>query len=121
MSVEVKCRVLRRIHHLWVFVCLSSGDVQRTTPVNQNTFDAELGSFQAAGQIINQVYQRIAYEAIRGAARAAIAAMKNHRGYRTRPSTMPTGNGGRTASDHSKELVKTTYDYTRKHLSKISR
>ena len=27
-------------------------------------FDAELGSFQAAGQIINQVYQRIAYEAI---------------------------------------------------------
>ena len=60
-------------------------------------FDAELGSFQAAGQIINQVYQRIAYEAIRGAARAAIAAMKNHRGYRTRPSTMPTGNGGRTA------------------------
>ena len=60
-------------------------------------FDAELGSFQAAGQIINQVYQRIAYEAIRGAARAAITAMKNHRGYRTRPSTMPTGNGGRTA------------------------
>ena len=60
-------------------------------------FDAELGSFQAAGQIINQVYQRIAHEAIRGAARAAIAAMKNHRGYRTWPSTMPTGNGGRTA------------------------
>ena len=44
-----------------------------------------------------KTYQRIAYEAIRGAARAAITAMKNHRGYRTRPSTMPTGNGGRTA------------------------
>ena len=26
-------------------------------------FDAELGNFQAAGQIINQVYQRITYEA----------------------------------------------------------
>ena len=25
-------------------------------------YDAELGTFQAAGQIINQVYQRIAYE-----------------------------------------------------------
>ena len=51
--------------------------------------DAELGHFQAAGQIISQVYQRIAFEATRGASRAAIAAMKNHRGYRTRPSTMP--------------------------------
>ena len=60
-------------------------------------YDAELGTFQAAGQIINQVYQRVAYESIRGAARAAITAMKTHRGYRTRPSTMPTGNGGRTA------------------------
>jgi len=59
-------------------------------------YDAELGTFQAAGQIINQVCQRVAYESIRGAARAAITAMKNHRGYRTRPSTMPTGNGGRT-------------------------
>ena len=38
----------------------------------------EIGTFQAAGQIINQVYQRIAYEAIRGAARAAITAMKTH-------------------------------------------
>ena len=27
-------------------------------------YDAELGTFQAAGQIINQVYQRIAYESI---------------------------------------------------------
>ena len=60
-------------------------------------YDAELGTFQAAGQIINQVYQRIACESIRGAARAAITVMKPHRGYRTRPSTMPTGNGGRTA------------------------
>lgn len=60
-------------------------------------FDAELGHFQAAGQIISQAYQRIAFEATRGASRAAIAAMTNHRGYRTRPSTMPTGNGGRTA------------------------
>ena len=42
-------------------------------------------------------YQRIAYEAIRGAFRAAIAVMKNHRGHRTRPSTRPTGHGGRTA------------------------
>ena len=69
----------------------------RVVSNGSGAFDAELGSFQAAGQIINQVYQRIAYEAIRGAARAAITAMKNHRGYRTRPSTMPTGNGGRTA------------------------
>ena len=38
-------------------------------------YDAELGTFQAAGQIINQVYQRVAYESIRGAARAAITAM----------------------------------------------
>ena len=38
MSVEVKCRVLRTsLSNVWVFVCLSSGDVQRTTPVNQNT------------------------------------------------------------------------------------
>ena len=42
-----------------------------------------IGSFQAAGQIVNQVYQRIVHEAIRGVARSAIAAMKNHRGYRT--------------------------------------
>ena len=47
---------------------------------------------------INQVYQRIAHEAIRGAARAAITAMKNHRGYRTRPSAMSADNGGRTAN-----------------------
>ena len=33
---------------------------------------------QSAGQIISQTYQRIASEATRGAARAAIAAMKNH-------------------------------------------
>jgi hypothetical protein len=58
-------------------------------------FDAELGHFQAAGQIISQTYQRVAFEAIRGASRAAIAAMKNHRGYRTRPSTTPAH--GRTA------------------------
>ena len=57
--------------------------------------DAELGHFQAAGQIISQTCQRIAVEATRGAARAAIEAMKNHRGYRTRPSTIPTQ--GRTA------------------------
>ena len=69
----------------------------RVVPGGIGAFDAGLGSFQAAGQIINQVYQRIACEATRGAARAAIAAMKNHRGHRTRPSTMPTGNGGRTA------------------------
>ena len=42
-------------------------------------FDAELGNFQAAGQRLfyDQVYQRIAHEAIRCAARAAITAMKN--------------------------------------------
>ena len=55
-------------------------------------YDAELGHFQAAGQIISQTYQRIAFEATRGASRAA---MKNHRGYRTRPSTTPAH--GRTA------------------------
>ena len=37
-------------------------------------YDAELGHFQAAGQIISQTYQRIAFEATRGASRAAIAA-----------------------------------------------
>ena len=58
-------------------------------------FDAELGHFQAAGQIISQTHQLIAFEATRGASRAAIAAMKNHRGYRTRPSTTPAH--GRTA------------------------
>ena len=35
--------------------------------------DAELGHFQAAGQIISQACQRIASEAMRGASRAAIA------------------------------------------------
>ena len=60
------------------------------------TFDAELGHFQAAGQIISQTHQLIAFEATRGASRAAIAAMTNHRGYRTRPSTTPAH--GRTAA-----------------------
>ena len=31
-------------------------------------FDVELGDFQAAGQIIDQVYTRIAYESIIGTA-----------------------------------------------------
>ena len=39
----------------------------------------------AAGQIVNQMYQRIAYESIRGTARAAIASIKRHRGYELRP------------------------------------
>jgi hypothetical protein len=60
-----------------------------------HAFDAELGHFQAAGQIISQTHQLIAFEATRGASRAAIAAMTNHRGYRTRPSTTPAH--GRTA------------------------
>ena len=56
-------------------------------------------SYRSKGsrELINQVYQRIACEAIRGASRAAITAMKNHRGHRTRPSTMSTDNGERTA------------------------
>ena len=45
------------------------------------------------GQIIDQVYKRIAYESIIGTARAAIAAMTNHRGIRTRPSTLSIGQG----------------------------
>ena len=50
-----------------------------------------------AGQV-KHIRTTVAYEAIRGAARASIAAMKNHRGYRTRPSTMSTANRGRTAT-----------------------
>ena len=61
-------------------------------------FDFELGDFHAAGQIIDQVYKRIAYESIIGTARAAIAAMANHRGIRTRPSTLSTDNPGRSAN-----------------------
>ena len=37
--------------------------------------------------------KRIAYESIIGTARAAIAAMTNHRGIRTRPSTLSIGQG----------------------------
>ena len=36
-------------------------------------FCVELGDFQAVGQIIDQVYKRIAYESIIGTARAATA------------------------------------------------
>ena len=61
-------------------------------------FDAELGDFHAAGQIISQVHQRIAHESIRRASRAAIATMKNHRGCRTRPSTGPTVDQGKTSN-----------------------
>ena len=60
----------------------------RVTSDGIGAFDVELGDFQAAGQIIDQVYKRIAYESIIGTARAAISAMTNHRGFRTRPSTM---------------------------------
>ena len=41
-------------------------------------FDVELGDCQAVGQIIDQVYKRIAYESIIGTAQTAIAAMTNH-------------------------------------------
>ena len=40
---------------------------------NIGAFDVDLGDFQAVGQIIDQVYKRIAYESIIGTARAAIA------------------------------------------------
>ena len=63
-------------------------------------FDFELGDFHAAGQIIDQVYKRIAYESIIGTARAAIAAMANHRGIRTRPSTLSIGQGCSANSFH---------------------
>ena len=33
-------------------------------PYGAGAFDAELGHFQAAGQIISQTYQRIAYGAV---------------------------------------------------------
>ena len=65
----------------------------RVTSDGIGAFDVELGDFQAVGQIIDQVYKRIAYESIIGTARAAIAAMTNHRGIRTRPSTLSTGQG----------------------------
>ena len=35
--------------------------------------DVELGDFQAVGQIIDQVYKRIAYASIIGTAHAAVA------------------------------------------------
>ena len=53
-------------------------------------FNVELGDFQAAGQIIDPVYKRIAYESIIGTAQAAIASMTNHRGFQSRPSTVST-------------------------------
>jgi hypothetical protein len=65
----------------------------RVTSDGIGAFDVELGDFQAVGQIIDQVYKRIAYESIIGTARAAIAAMTNHRGIRTRPSTLSIGQG----------------------------
>ena len=65
----------------------------RVTSEGIGAFDVELGEFQAVGQIIGQVYKRIAYESIIGTARAAIAAMTNHRGIRTRPSTLSIGQG----------------------------
>ena len=65
----------------------------RVTSDGIGAFNVELGDFQAVGQIIDQVYKRIAYESIIGTARAAIAAMINHRGIRTRPSTLSTGQG----------------------------
>ena len=71
----------------------------RVTSDGIGAFDVELGDCQAVGQIIDQaqVYKRIAYESIIGTARAAIAAMTNHRGIRTRPSTLSIGQG-RTAN-----------------------
>ena len=36
-------------------------------------FDAELGDFQAAGQIIDEMYKMIGYKSVIGTARAAIA------------------------------------------------
>ena len=65
----------------------------RVTSDGIGAFDVELGDVQAVGQIIDQVYKRIAYESIIGTARAAIAAITNHRGIRTRPSTLSTGQG----------------------------
>ena len=55
----------------------------RVTSDGIGAFDAELGDFQAAGQIIDQVYKRIACEseAIIGTARADIALMTNNRGF----------------------------------------
>ena len=41
----------------------------------------------------DQVYKRIAYESIIGTAQAAIAAMTNHRGICTRPSTLSIDQG----------------------------
>ena len=45
----------------------------RVTSDGIRAFDVVLGDFQAVGQIIDQVYKRIAYESIIGTARAAIA------------------------------------------------
>ena len=41
----------------------------RVTSDGIGAFDVELGDFQAVGQIIDQVYKRIAYESIIGTAR----------------------------------------------------
>jgi len=65
----------------------------RVTSDGIGAFDVELRDFQAVGQIIDQVYKRIAYESIIGTARAPIAAMTKRRGIRTRPSTLSTGLG----------------------------
>ena len=71
----------------------------RVTSDGIGAFDVELGDFQAVG-----TWSRIAYESIIGTARAAIAAMTNHRGIRTRPSTLSTGQG-RSANQFHRGLV----------------
>ena len=66
-------------------------DRHRVTSNGIGAFDVQSTSSSASsrprGRIIDRVYKRIAYESIIG---TAIAAMTNHRGFRTRPSTMST-------------------------------
>ena len=62
----------------------------RVTSDGIEAFDVKLGNFQAEGQIINQVYKRIAYEYIIGTAPSGRHGDDRPR-IRTRPSTLSTG------------------------------